>query len=68
MEKKLIVYFDKEADFLEVIFEIGEGFFKNTENENVMEKVSIDGNILGFSIYNVSTFSVLPISVNLHAA
>ena len=68
MEKKLTVYFDKEADFLEVLFEIGEGYFKNTDNENVMEKVSNDGKLLGFSIYNVSTFSVLPISVNLYAA
>jgi uncharacterized protein YuzE len=64
----MTIYFDKEADFLEVIFEIGEGYFKNTENENVMEKVSTDGKVLGFSINNVSTFSGLPISVNLHAA
>ncbi len=68
MEKKLTVYFDKEADFLEVMFEIGEGYFKGTENENVMEKVSNDGKILGFSIFNVSSFSSFPISINLHAA
>jgi hypothetical protein len=68
MEKKLTVYFDKEADFLEVMFEIAEGYFVETENDAIMEKISIDGKLLGFSIMNVSKLSNLPVSVNLKAA
>jgi hypothetical protein len=30
MQKNITVYFDKEADFLEVLFEKTEGFFKET--------------------------------------
>jgi len=68
MEKNVAIYFDKEADFLEVMFEVGEGWFRETDNENVMEKLTNDGKILGFAIYNVSKFSNLPVLVNLTAA
>lgn len=54
MGKNITVYFDKEADFLEVLFEKTEGFFKETENDSIMEKVSNDNRIVGFSILNVS--------------
>jgi len=54
MEKTITVYFDKEADFLEVLFEKTEGYFKETDNDSVMEKVSNDNRVIGFSILNVS--------------
>lgn len=54
MEKNIVVYFDKEADFLEVLFEKTEGFFKETDNDLIMEKVSNDNRVIGFSILNVS--------------
>jgi len=54
MEKSITIYFDKEADFLEVLFEKTEGYFKETENDLIMEKVSNDNRIIGFSILNVS--------------
>ena len=54
MEKTITVYFDKEADFLEVLFEKTEGYFKETDNDLVMEKVSNDNRVRGFSILNVS--------------
>ena len=54
MEKNVTVYFDKEADFLEVLFEKTEGYFKETENDAIMEKVSNDNRVIGFSILNVS--------------
>ena len=46
--KTIKVWFDPEGDFLEVIFENKPGFFKETDNDLVMEKVDEDGNILGF--------------------
>ena len=57
MEKNITVYFDKESDFLEVLFEKTEGYFKETENDSIMEKVSNDNRVIGFSILNVSKIS-----------
>ncbi len=54
MEKNITVYFDKESDFLEVLFEKTEGYFKETANDAIMEKVSTDNRVIGFSILNVS--------------
>lgn len=69
MEKNVTVYYDKEADFLEVIFEKTEGYFVETDNEAVMEKVALDGRVIGFSILNVSKISSMkPLSVLLEKA
>jgi uncharacterized protein YuzE len=65
MEKEIKIWYDKEADFLEVIFEIKTGYFKETENDAVMEKVNDKGNILGFSIQKVSELKNNPISLSI---
>lgn len=54
MEKNITVYFDKESDFLEFLFEKTVGYFKETANDSIMEKVSIDNRVIGFTILNVS--------------
>lgn len=66
MGKNITVYFDKEADFLEVLFEKTEGFLKETENDMTMEKISKDNRVIGFSILNVSQItSKRPVEVEL---
>ena len=66
MEKEIKIWYDKEGDYLEVIFEQKIGFFKETENDAVMEKVDEKGNIIGFSILKVSALKEQkPISVIL---
>lgn len=66
MAKEIKVWYDKEGDYLEVMFERKEGYFKETENDAVMEKVDNEGNILGFSILKVSTLKEQkPISIIL---
>ena len=66
MAEEVKVWYDKEADFLEVLFERRAGFFRETENDAVMEKVDTDGNVLGFSILKVSSLShEAPLSVSL---
>lgn len=56
MEEKIIkLWYDPEGDFLEVIFEKKAGHFRETDNDQVMEKVDADGNVLGFSILKVSS-------------
>lgn len=65
MEKEIKIWFDKESDYLEVIFEKKPGYFKETDNDAVMEKVDDEGNILGFSIMKVSELKNIPLSLSL---
>jgi uncharacterized protein YuzE len=54
MADKVKVWFDREGDFLEVIFAERAGYMRETPNDAVMERVDEDGNIIGFSILQVS--------------
>ena len=54
MGKEIKIWYDGEGDCLELIFECKAGYFRETGNDAVMEKVGEDGNILGFSILKVS--------------
>lgn len=64
-ERKVKIWFDREADYLEVLFDQREGFFRETENDQVMEKVDADGNILGFSVLKVSALTKAPLELML---
>lgn len=55
MGKEVVVWYYPEGDYMEVIFEKREGYFRETENASVMEKVDEDGNVIGFSILKVSS-------------
>ena len=69
MDKDVTVWYDREGDYLEVLFEKKEGYFRETDNDAVMEKVDQDGRVIGFSILNVSqTQSEAPVSVTLRDA
>lgn len=54
MAERVKVWFDPEADFLEVTFSDAPGYMRETENDAIMERVDNDGNLLGFSILAVS--------------
>lgn len=54
MAKEVKIWYDEESDYLEVLFEQRKGYFKETLNDAVMEKVDEKGNIIGFSILKVS--------------
>lgn len=54
MAQQVKVWFDAEADFLEVRFSEEAGFMRETNNEAVMERVDEKGNVLGFFIMQVS--------------
>ncbi len=64
-EKVLKMWFDPEADFLEVTFEQKPGFFRPTENDHVMERVDEEGNVIGFSVLRVSSLKKTPLEVAL---
>jgi uncharacterized protein YuzE len=65
MGKEIKIWYDKKGDYLEVTFERKEGYFRETENDAVMEKVDKGGNVIGFSILNVSKLKDKPISITL---
>jgi len=53
---KIKVWFDAEADYLEVRFSEAAGYEKETKHDAVMERVDKDGHLIGFSILGVSRF------------
>ncbi len=65
MEKEIKIWYDKEGDYLEVLLERKKGYFRETENDAVMEKVDEEGNIIGFSILKVSALKEKPLSIAL---
>ena len=42
------------------------GFFRQTKNDAVMEKIDDKGNILGFSVMNISKLGKKPLQVSLN--
>lgn len=66
MAKKIVkLWYDREGDYLEVMFDRKPGYFRETKSDQVMEKVDKDGNVLGFSILKVSKIRQKPLQVAL---
>lgn len=66
MAKKIVkVWYDREGDYLEVIFDRKEGYFQETKNDCVMEKVDQRGKLLGFSVLRISRLGKKPLKVLL---
>jgi len=57
MAEKVKIWFDAEADYLEVRFSDEIGLMKETGNDAVMERVDKAGHVIGFSVLGVSRFS-----------
>ncbi|MCX6894767.1 MAG: DUF2283 domain-containing protein [Verrucomicrobia bacterium] len=69
MADKIKVWFDAEADFLEVRFSGAAGYEKATTNDAVMERVDAAGQVIGFSVTGVSKFKKgNPLEADLVAA
>jgi uncharacterized protein YuzE len=64
-QKRVKIWYDPEGDYLEVIFDQSPGYFRETENDQVMEKVDDEGNVLGFSVLRVSAMRTNPLEVAL---
>jgi hypothetical protein len=68
MGEDVTIWYDHEGNYLEVLFEFERkaGYFKETANDAVMEKVDGEGNLLGFSILKVSALKgEPPLSITL---
>lgn len=64
-ERRVRIWYDPEGDYLEVIFDQKAGYFRETENDQVMEKVDDQGNVLGFSVLRVSEMKATPLEIAL---
>jgi hypothetical protein len=64
-ERKLKLWYDQEGDYLEVIFDQKPGYFRETESDQVMEKVDEEGHVIGFSVLRVSAMRDKPLEVAL---
>jgi Protein of unknown function (DUF2283) len=64
--RKVRVWYDREGDYLEVMFDLETpGYFRDTQDDRVVEKVDAAGNVLGFSILRVSALRKTPLEVSL---
>lgn len=68
MDKTVKVWFDAEADFLQVIFSDAPGLMVETEDDAVMKRIDAKGRVLGFSILGVSKRALEkhPLKATLH--
>lgn len=57
MADKVRIWFDAEADFLEVRFSDAAGYEKETEHDAVMQRLDVNGQVIGFSVIGVSRFN-----------
>ena len=54
VDGKVKVWFDSEADFLEVQFSDAAGSMQETKHDGVLERVDEHGHVIGFSVLGVS--------------
>ena len=55
MGEDVTIWYDHEGDYLEVLFERKGGYFRETANDAVMEKVDGEGNLLVFLFLRLAT-------------
>lgn len=53
-KRPVTVWYDREGDFLEVLFERKPGYFRQTSSDQVMEKVDKAGHVIGFHVLRAS--------------
>jgi len=69
MAQTVKIWFDKEGDFLEVLFSDQPGYMRETSHDAVMERVDEAGHFLGFSVMGVTRLAgQVPIAAELPAA
>jgi hypothetical protein len=59
------IWSDVKGDYLEVLFDQRPGYFRETANDQVLEKVDTQGNVLAFSVQRVSAIRTQPLDIDL---
>jgi len=47
------IWYDREGDFLEITFREAKGYLREIA-EDIYERVDVTGNLLGYSLFNVT--------------
>ena len=69
MADKVKIWFDREADYLEVQFKEAPKLHEGNRHDAVMARVDAEGDIIGFNILGVSRFTKeQPLEAELTAA
>jgi uncharacterized protein YuzE len=68
VDQQIKVWYDPEADYLEVTFQKRADTFRKTSQDQVMAKVDLEGRIIGFSILKVGTLKGEPLEPSLAGA
>ena len=64
-DRQVTIWYDAEGGFLEVTFDRRPGYYRETTNVQVMQKVGDQGRLLGFSVLRVSSARDKPLEVAL---
>ena len=56
MAAKIKIWFDAEADYLEVRFSDAAGYEKEAQHDAVMERMDVKAHIIGFRVMGVNRF------------
>jgi uncharacterized protein YuzE len=67
MDEKIKIWYDPEGDFLEIVLRSAPGVFEDTDIDQVMKKVDEHGNVIAYSIINVSTLRGSPFELTATA-
>ena len=59
------LWYDSEADFLEVVFEKGKGVAYDTEDERVEVRIDEDGRVLSFHVLGLKSASGSPLNIEV---
>lgn len=66
--KKVFVSYDKEADMLEVLWALREGYFSPTGDERIDKRLDDDGELIGFLIHDLGGLDdLVPLEIELTA-
>jgi uncharacterized protein YuzE len=63
--KSVKIRFDREGDYLEVLFDSCAGYMRETADDRVMARVDQDGNLIGFEVMGLSRINMRPINLEL---
>ncbi len=66
MDSALSIWYDKEGDFLEITFKQAKGYLKEI-SEDIYERVDERGDLLGYSILNMSRHERHTMAIPLEA-
>ena len=60
------IWYDKEGDFLEIMFARSPGYFRETKTDHVMEKIDMKGKVVGYQIMGLRRVK-RPMNIKLQA-